>query len=206
MAERYEVVDASPAEQPQLAAFGKRELLYWLAGMLVGLLILAGMWWGTRRASTGEPQMSELRPAPAPNFTLKALDGSTISLSDYQGKVVLLNFWATWCVPCREETPDLQAIYQQLKDEGLVIIGVDQLNTERGGADGLQDVRQFAARFGVSYPIALDETGSVALEYANAPIPTSYMIDRNGRLRFVRVGKLSQQTVERVFRRLRTEP
>ena len=205
MAERYDVVDGPQAEQVKLATFGKREAVYWLAGVLVGLLTLAGLWWGTGRATTALPSMSELRPMPAPGFMLKAIDGGTVSLSDYSGQVVLLNFWATWCVPCREETPDLQAVYQQLKDEGLVIVGVDQLNTERGGEKGLQDVREFAARYGVSYPIALDETGSVARDYAIAPIPTSYFIDPQGRIRFVRVGKLSKQEVERVFRRLQTE-
>ncbi len=182
-----------------------REALYGVVGVLVGLLIVGGVWVNANRTPTALPTLSEVAPYAAPAFTLRNLDGALVSLSDFKGKVVLLNFWATWCQPCKEETPELEAVYQQLKDEGLVIVGVDLFNTERPQERGIADVRSFVALYGVSYPIVLDETGSVARDYAIAPIPTSYFIDQQGRVRFIRVGKVSRSDVERVFRRLQAE-
>lgn len=96
-------------------------------------------------------------------------------------------------------------MYQQLKAEGLVIIGVDLFNTERPEERGIGDVQNFVTRYDVSYPIVLDETGRVARDYAISPIPTSYFIDQQGRVRFIRVGKLNRSDIERVFRRLQAE-
>lgn len=204
MAERYEAVEAFDDEQPEPRAIGKREALYALGGVLVGLLILGVVWWRTGRNTTPLPTLSQVQPYAAPAFTAKDLDGGTITLADWRGKVVLLNFWASWCVPCKEETPELEAIYQQLKDQGLVIVGIDLFKTERLDT-GMTDVRDFVAQYGVTYPVGIDESGDIAKSYAVSPIPTSYFIDQQGRVRFVRVGKLSKQDVERVFRRLQAE-
>jgi cytochrome c biogenesis protein CcmG/thiol:disulfide interchange protein DsbE len=181
------------------------EVLYGAVGLLVGLLILGVVWVRVDPVSTPLPTVTEVTPYDAPAFTLSNLDGAPISLSDFEGQVVLLNFWATWCQPCKEETPELETVYRQFKDEGLVIVGVDLLNTERPEERGIEDVRDFVRLYDVSYPIVLDESGSVAQDYAIAPIPTSFFIDQQGRVRFIRVGKLSSSDVERVFRHLQAE-
>lgn len=191
------------ADEPP--ALSGREIRYALLGVAVGLLILAGLWWRAGGSTAALPTLSEVTPYPAPPFTIEQLGGGTISLDDVRGKVVVLNFWATWCLPCQEETPDLQAVYSQFKNEGLAIIGVDLFDQERAQGRGLADVQAFTSRFGVRYPIGLDRGGSVAKQYAIAPIPTSYFIDQQGRVRFIRVGKLSRQDVERVFRQLQAE-
>jgi thiol-disulfide isomerase/thioredoxin len=146
--------------------------------------------------------VTEVKPYDAPDFTLNNLDGAPVSLDDFKGKVVLVNFWATWCEPCKEETPDLQAVYEKLKDQGLVIVGVDLYNAERSQNVSLQEVRQFANRYGVTYPIVLDESGGVGQAYAIHPIPTSYFIDQQGKVRYLKIGQLSMSDVERVFRSL----
>ena len=174
-----------------------REVLYAVGGVLVALLILAGLWsaLGTRRASG--PAVSEVS-YPAPPFTLRTLDGGRFDLAAYRGKVVLINFWATWCVPCREETPALQAAHQKLAREGLVIVGVDLFNGERDE----EAVRQFVAQYGATYPIALDESGDVARAYRLNPIPVSYFVDPSGNVRYIRIGQLTTGDVEQLFRRL----
>lgn len=118
MAERFEGIDAPDNELTEPRSFSKREVVYALGGVLVGLLILATVWWRVERNTTVLPPLCEVRSYPAPGFTLKDLNGGTVHLSDYTGKVVLLNFWATWSVPCRDETPDLQAVYKQLTAKG----------------------------------------------------------------------------------------
>jgi cytochrome c biogenesis protein CcmG/thiol:disulfide interchange protein DsbE len=182
-----------------------REALYGVVGVLVGVLILGSVWMRAGRSTAPLPTLTEVPPYGAPVFTLRNLAGAPVSLSDFKGKVVLVNFWATWCQPCKEETPELEAVYQQLRDEGLVIIGVDLFKTERPQERGLEDVRNFMIRYAVSYPIVLDETGRVAQDYAIAPIPTSYFIDQQGKVRFIRVGKVRRSDVEHVFRRLQAE-
>jgi cytochrome c biogenesis protein CcmG, thiol:disulfide interchange protein DsbE len=181
-----------------------REVLYGAIGIFLGILVLSGVWLLTGNTQAGGPALSEVTPYDAPGFTLKTLDGGEIDLQQYKGKVVLLNFWGTWCEPCKEETPALQNAYEQLKDEGLVVIGVDLFDSERANQRGLADVQRFAALYGVTYPIALDETGSVGRSYAIAPIPTSYFIDQDGKVRYIRVGQLNTADVERIFRRLQS--
>src|SRR5262249_17852207 len=142
---------------------------------------------------------------PAPAFSLPGLHGQTVRLSDYRGKVVLVNFWGTWCEPCKEETPALAAVYRKLNDQGLVIIGVDLRNQERPGPDGDADVRAFTEPYGVTYPIALDVAGETARAFQIYPLPTSFFVDQHGTIRYVRVGAITQAEVEAIFTRLRQE-
>jgi cytochrome c biogenesis protein CcmG, thiol:disulfide interchange protein DsbE len=184
---------------------GGREILYGIAGVLLGLLVLSGVWIATGRDAAPVTNVTEVTPYDAPDFTLPTLDGDSLSLADLRGRVVLLNFWATWCEPCKEETPALEAAYRQLKDEGLVIVGVDLFNTERSNQRGLEDVRRFVAQYDVTYPIVLDETGGASQSFGVAPIPTSIFVDRDGKVRYIRIGPLGTADVESVFRRLQRE-
>lgn len=183
---------------------GGRELVYGVVGVLLGLLILSGVWLLTGRSATRSVNITEVTPYAAPNFTLQDLGGRPVSLSDFRGKVVLLNFWGTWCEPCKEETPALEATYRQLKDEGLVILGIDQLNGERSLNRDVEDVQRFAALYDVTYPILLDEQGTVGQSYSIVPLPTSIFVDRQGQVRYIRIGPLNSNDIERIFRRLDT--
>ena len=123
------------------AGLSRREVGLAIGGALMGLLVIAVVWvLSGQRVRQNITPVGEVR-RPAPELALPSLEGGTVRLSDYRGKVVLLNFWGTWCQPCKEETPALQRAYQKLRDQGLVIIGVDLRNQERSGADGDADAR-----------------------------------------------------------------
>jgi thiol-disulfide isomerase/thioredoxin len=116
--------------------------------------------------------------AVAPDFLLQTLDGGEIRLSDYRGRPVVLNFWASWCPPCRQEMPQLVKAYERYRGDGLLIIGV---NLQEGKA--LLD--PFVKDFGISYPIAIDRTGAVGDGYRLLGLPTSVFIGRDGVIRSV---------------------
>ena len=109
----------------------------------------------------------------APDFELDFLDGERRALSSYRGKVVFLNFWATWCPPCRQEMPSMQELYQRYSNAGLVVIAVDL-------QESVETVRNFVNDFKLTFPVALDSNGRVAAMYGARSIPTTYIIDRNG--------------------------
>jgi len=118
-----------------------------------------------------------------PNFTLKDVDGKTYTLSDLKGKPVIVNFWATWCAPCKFEMPHFEKTYQKYKDQGLVILAVD-IKTDNGE----QAVRKYISELGMSFPILMDGTGQTEQDYRVRAYPTTYFIGRDGKLREVRRG------------------
>ncbi len=113
---------------------------------------------------------------PAPQFRLTTLQGAPASLSDYRGQVILLNFWATWCGPCRKEMPSMERLWQTYRDQGLVILAIA---TDNGGESR---IRNFAHRLGLSFPILLDPDSQASDRYQVSGIPVSFLIDRQGRI------------------------
>lgn len=125
----------------------------------------------------------------APDFTLDTLDGKKVTLSELRGKVVVINFWATWCLPCREETPALEKSYEQYKDSDAVILGVNLTNQ-----DSISEVDSFVQEFGLTYPILLDRDGRVGYLYQVKGLPTTFFINREGVIRTVLVGGPMSET------------
>lgn len=120
---------------------------------------------------TGEPPVAEEGRA-APNFTLETLDGELLTLSDFRGEPVVLNFWASWCGPCRQETPALQQFAEE--NPGVRVIGVNQ-------QEQTSDAREFAEEFGVTYPLPLDRTGAVSQGFrVNRGLPVTFFIGADG--------------------------
>jgi cytochrome c biogenesis protein CcmG, thiol:disulfide interchange protein DsbE len=115
--------------------------------------------------------------SPAPDFELASLadPSRSISLSGYRGKAVVVNFWASWCVPCREESPFLESVYQRYRARGLVVLGVDvkDFNT---------DARRFVKRFKMTYPVVTDGRGKTVGRWGVQRFPETYFVDRKGRL------------------------
>ena len=119
---------------------------------------------------------------PAPDFTLVDKNGKNVTLSSLRGKVVLLNFWATWCPPCRAEMPSMEKLYQSLRSRtDFVMLAVDS-------QEPLSTVTPFLEKYGYSFPILLDTTGEVGSMYSVTGIPTSYLIDAQGRVLAGKVG------------------
>lgn len=135
----------------------------------------------------------------APDFQLTTLEGEEVKLSDYQGKKVLLNFWATWCPPCRAEMPHMQTYYdEQAKDENVVILAVN-LTTEDKGLGKIED---FVEEFGLEFSIPMDENGDVGALYQAVSIPTSYAIDTEGRIQNKIVGPMDETMMEQLIEEL----
>jgi len=111
----------------------------------------------------------------APDFALPDLSGKKIQLKDFRGKIVFLNFFATWCVPCRLEMPAMERLYRAYRDKGLVVLAVDLRETAK-------PVRSFLRELKVSFPALLDEDGSVAFMYGVRPLPTTYLVGRDGKI------------------------
>ncbi|MBI3162490.1 MAG: TlpA family protein disulfide reductase [Chloroflexi bacterium] len=127
---------------------------------------------------------------PAPELTLQNISGKSVSLSDYLGRVALVNLWATWCPPCREEMPALQAFYEKYKDDGFVLIAIDQEET----ADV---VSPFVDEFGLTFPVWLDLDYQAQVEFNTMNLPSSYVIDRNGQVRLMWIGGISKKNLEK---------
>jgi len=127
----------------------------------------------------------------APELTLIDTQGVTHSLADYKGQVVLVNLWATWCPPCKEEMPVFEAYYNKYKDDGFVIIAVND-------GDPTPDVLQFVEDYGLTFPVWLDPT-YIATEQAfkNINLPSSFIIDRDGMIRLQWVGGINSKTLDK---------
>ena len=133
---------------------------------------------------------------PAPGFALEGLDSGEVSLSALDGKVVVLNFWASWCGPCRLEMPDFQKAWEEHQEQGVVFVGI-------AVDDTASEASKFAEQVGVTYPLALDTTGDVARAYRIRAVPSTYFIDRDGRLATTLHG-LANQGALRIFLRGQT--
>ncbi len=132
----------------------------------------------------------------APAWQLLDLDGKTIKDADFKGKIVVLNFWATWCVPCREEIPSLIELHQQYGDDGVIIVGA---SVDRGGVDL---VKRFVERFKINYPIVIADE-KMMRDFGNVEaVPTTFLIDRNGRVAGKHVGFAEKETLEREIKSL----
>jgi cytochrome c biogenesis protein CcmG/thiol:disulfide interchange protein DsbE len=155
--------------------------------ILYVLILIAGASWITLSANKTPASVSD-NTAPqvgfsAPDFTLKTAGGETYTLSELRGHAILVNLWATWCPPCRAEMPAIEKIYQEYKDEGLVVLAVDMTYQD----DPLAVV-PFIEEYGLTFPILLDETGKVASAYQLRSLPSSYFINRAGIIQNIVVG------------------
>ncbi len=161
-------------------------------GFFVALAIAVVSCKGERRAAAtdsspaGTPRATTVEVGnPAPAYEATTLDGAKTSLGALRGKVVLLNVWATWCVPCREEVPYLESLYQQESARGLEIVGVSV--DARGSESAIGDFRR---DFKMTYPIWLDPDQNVQTLYRALGVPASYLIDRDGVLRWQKLGAI----------------
>jgi cytochrome c biogenesis protein CcmG, thiol:disulfide interchange protein DsbE len=171
----------------------QRSVFFWLLVVLslITLSLAIWQWQAGRRASVGllAPTATSSKSI-APDFRLLATDGSTVRLEDLRGKVILLNFWATWCPPCRAEMPELDSLYREHgAQHDFVVLGVDAEESQ-------VQVRDYARSHNVSFPLLLDGDGKVTDSlYAVRSLPTSMIIDREGRIRDVWTGQLPKATV-----------
>ena len=144
--------------------------------ILTSVLLVAG-------CSSQAPQVGKL----APDFQLPNLEGQSISLSDFRGKPVLVNFWATWCPSCRYEMPFIQEVFEEWSANGLVVLAIDK-------GESPSTVKDFIQSGNFSFPVLLDINQDVALEYNIRGIPATFFIDKNSIIQAIKVGPFSSKT------------
>lgn len=164
-------------EQEQLTPTGSRrrsaQLVVFAAA---SVLVLASLAYGATTRGPGQ-----LQGGPAPDFTLELFDGGEISLRDLQGQIIVLNFWASWCTPCRDEAPMLESVWQRYRGQGVSVIGVDYKDTE-------PPARAFIEEFGITYPNGPDPRSRIARAYGVQGVPETFVITQEGEIAKVFVG------------------
>jgi peroxiredoxin len=173
-----------------------------LIGLAAGVVLFYGIpaWPGGQPGSVALPggptPLSGATPAPAPvvgapapDFTLKDLGNTDVTLSSHKGHVVLINFWATWCGPCRVEMPAIERRYEVLKDEGFVVLAV---NVD----EQITDVSAFVHELDLTFPVLLDPGAKINDLYRVRGLPTSYIVDREGVIRQLHIGLMTEEQLD----------
>ncbi len=192
----------------------RRRMAFVLAGVVLAGLLTAGCGTGkgaadspadgANRYVTGDGTSSVFAPAErskAPRVRGELLDGGELDLAEFRGKVVVLNFWASWCAPCRLEAPELEATYQATKDLGVQFVGVD-IRDERDKG------KAFHNSFGITYPSLFDPPGKIAIAFRDVPpntIPATIVIDRKSRIAAVFRKAVLRDELEPVVRKIAAE-
>ena len=169
--------------------------------VVAALAILLGAWlFFTRHNRASRASLPQGQTALAPDFTLPQLDGQTLRLSSYRGQVVLLDFWATWCVPCREEIPHFMALQDKYRADGLQVIGVSM-------DDGPEPVRTFCQEFHMNYPVVMGNAKIGELYGGVLGLPIAFLLDRDGRVYAKHIGATKPEIIEKeVVSLLQTRP
>lgn len=160
--------------------------------LLLALLGLLG--WGLVKAQRGQ-----VTNGPAPDFTLTTFDGQQIQLSQLRGNVVVINFWASWCQPCRQEAAYLEKTWQAYRDRGVIFIGVDYADTET-------EALAYLAEFGITYYNGPDLGTRVSQSYNIKGVPETFYVAKNGELRGIKIGPLDPPELDNKIEELLAEP
>ncbi len=176
---------------PELAATRPRPWR-WLAvsAVIVAVIGFTIVAWG-RFGTDASVVDSPLIERPAPEFELPGLDGGTVSSSDYDGRIYVVNFWASWCVPCRTEAPHLEAFFQRWSPQ-VGMVGIVYQDSE-------SDARAFREEFGLTFPQALDADGVAAIDFGVFGIPETYVIDARGVVKAKLIGAVGATTLDDVL-------
>ncbi len=151
-------------------------LLKKLFGVLFTFCLLA-----TAAAHAAEPPRLMKKPIPAPGFTLEDMDGNTHRMADYAGRVMVVNFWATWCPPCREEMPSMNRAWKKLKQHGIAMLGINV-------GEDVDTIFTFTGDYPVNFPILLDRDSSVIQAWPVRGLPTTFVVDKQGRIVYRVIG------------------
>ncbi|WP_232696277.1 thiol-disulfide oxidoreductase ResA [Brevibacillus daliensis] len=167
---------------------GKEKRIYMRIGVL-GILLIALVF--AIYSSISKPGLLKVGDE-APNFSLKDREDKNVTLADLKGKTVILNFWGTWCEPCRNEMPALEKIYQKYKSDDVVVIG---LNVGEAKLTAEQFIRQVE----VTFPIWFDSRKEVTKRYSVGKMPTTYFIDKDGVIRVIKTGEMTERVMEQLL-------
>jgi len=190
---------------------------------LLGLIIVVGLSWliSNSSANNGKKSVSTLSSnilqtadnqsasmsqsaveigKPAPDFSLKNIDGKEIHLSDFAGKPVMINFWATWCPPCQKEMPEIEKFYEHYNASGLVVLSINATSQ-----DNIDNVKETIQKNQLTFPVLLDESGQVAWQYKLNGLPTSFFINSQGIIREIQIGEVNPSDLDGYFSEMNPE-
>ena len=162
--------------------------------MAVVILLGAVLALGVIGVSLIRAGRSQPTSGPAPEFSLQTFDGDTLSLAEQRGKIVIINFWASWCVPCRDEAPILQDVWERYRDRHVVLVGVAYLDVER-------DALAFVDEFGITYPNGLDMGKAISKRYRIKGVPETFIVGQNGELVDFYVGPAKEGQLDAILER-----
>ena len=162
--------------------------------VVIGLLVLLGVGLANRAPATGRSGFTRIGK-PAPEFSLSLFEGRKVDLVGYRGKPIVINFWASWCVPCKVEAPILEGLWQTYRGQDVQFIGVDIQDSEADALDFLRD-------YGVTYPNGPDTDGRITVDYGVIGIPVTFFINRQGIVERRWVGAVSETRTTQWVREL----
>jgi cytochrome c biogenesis protein CcmG/thiol:disulfide interchange protein DsbE len=186
-------VATNPIEQPQKASRSFLSIVVWV--LVLGLLAVLG--WGLIQTNAPRPEVGEQAPA----FNLEFFDGygwdgkTAASLDDMNGQIIVMNFWASWCVECRVETDELEDAWQKYADQGVVFVGVAYADVEPNSIEYMEE-------FNVTFPHAPDLGTRISNAYEITGVPETFIIDQNGEIAYVQIGPITSSTLDSVIGRL----
>ena len=171
----------------------RKKWLYLNIGVAIVLIVVGvgSLLWMGQQSATSASQPTTPTGATAPDFALLSPEGREISLSDYAGQVILINWWATWCPPCKAEMPAINAFYEAHQADGFVVLAVNS-------QEGASTVKDFIQHNGFTFPILLDSQGQVMDRYHVRALPTSFIIDRHRVIQHIQTGEISPQQLEAI--------
>jgi len=166
-----------------------RRLRWWQAAVFVAVMVLLGLvaWQMGHNGPLAAAQVGAGETAP--QFTLQTFDGQTVRLADLKGKVVLVNFWASWCVPCAQEAPDIENTWRDYHGKNVAFLGVDYVDTET-------EARNYLRNYSISYPTGADLGTRISQAYRIRGVPETYIIDKKGTLRATFIGPTTADQIK----------
>lgn len=167
-----------------------------LSILVVFLIIVAfTIWQSLSTIDRPIERSEELLNQAAPAFTASALDGKRYSIEELRGKAVVLNFWASWCAPCRNEMPLLNQKYLEHKQDGLIVLGLNI-------AENKQTIKGFVDQMKLQFPVLMDNQSEVEKKYGINPLPTTFFISRDGMVDSIHIGELDEQAIDRYIKKI----
>ncbi len=188
-----DITNVDTIDQPEKKRRSFLNIIVWV--VVLGLLAVLG--WGLVQSSAPRPEVGQAAPA----FNLEFFEGyewngkTAVSFDEMKGQIVVVNFWASWCVECRVETPELEAAWQKYADQGVVVVGVAYADVEPNSLDYMDE-------FDVTFPHAPDLGTRISHDYEITGVPETFIIDRNGEIAHVQIGPISGETLDEVIGRL----
>ena len=177
---------------PQIPRKNEQKSFGWFSILLLASILVVGTVIGIQLANQLQTQPTS---GPAPDFELTTFDGETFNLSDLRGQVVVLNFWASWCVPCRDEAPILESLWRRYRSQRVVVVGVAYADSQQGSLE-------FIEEFNISYPNGPDVGTRISDEYRITGVPETFVINEAGEIVFFIPAPISEGQLDAIIRPL----